>query len=160
MLSEICNYRQINARIGTSGLPTEAQIGEIGAAGYEVIINLLPYSEQHLPDEDVVVEEAGMEYGSIPVVWTSPQVSEAVRFFDEMDARQQQKVWVHCAANLRVSAFLYLWRTLRRGEPEDVARADLDAIWKPNQIWQALLRDVEVASSRSSGTHFVQSAVQ
>lgn len=145
-LSDIKDYRQIDERIATSGSLTEAQITEIAQAGYEVVINLLPASDLRLPDEDITVEEANMEYVNIPVIWTAPQIAEVIDFFDVMDARLHRRVWVHCAANMRVSTFLYLWRTLRRSVPEDVARADLNAIWVPNLIWQKFLRDVQAVS--------------
>ena len=38
-------------------------------------------------------------------------------------------MWVHCAANARVAAFMYRYRATVLGEQKDVIRKDLEAIW-------------------------------
>jgi lipopolysaccharide biosynthesis regulator YciM len=56
-----------------------------------------------------------------------------------MDRLQGEKVFVHCARNMRVSAFVFLYRVLRQGVPADEALPDLLAIWQPNETWQRLI---------------------
>lgn len=36
-------------------------------------------------------------------------------FFAAMDRHRGERVWVHCAANMRVSVFLGLYRVIRQG---------------------------------------------
>ena len=48
-------------------------------------------------------------------------------------------VHVHCIANYRVSAFFYRYRREVLGLDETAARADLDAIWKPDAVWRAFI---------------------
>lgn len=150
MLSDIKAYHKIDDRLVTSGLPTEAQFAEIGAAGFQTVINLLPMERYPDLDAERLVREQGMEYVNIPVEWTAPQITDAQAFFAAMDARPTQPLWVHCAANMRVSAFVYLWRTLRQGVPEDTARADLQALWEPNPVWQEFIAAVKAHSNVSS----------
>ena len=55
-----------------------------------------------------------------------------------MDAHPDDKIFVHCAANKRVSAFVYLYR-ICQGVDELIARQDLVKIWTPNQIWEKFI---------------------
>ena len=48
-------------------------------------------------------------------------------------------VWVHCAANMRVSAFLGLWRVKREDWERDKAFELLRGLWEPNETWSAFI---------------------
>ncbi len=39
-----------------------------------------------------------------------------------MHSLHQQKVWVHCAKNMRVSCFIYFWQKYILQLPEEQAR--------------------------------------
>ena len=56
-----------------------------------------------------------------------------------MTTHQAQKRFVHCIANMRVSAFTFLYRHLVLGVPVDEARQTLHQIWEPNPIWQQFI---------------------
>jgi hypothetical protein len=64
-------------------------------------------------------------------------------FFDVMDANTDRNVFVHCNANMRVSVFVYLYRTLKLGVSEEMARQDLRKIWDPNTVpqWAAFIAE-------------------
>ena len=47
----------------------------------------------------------------IPVVWTSPQVSDWEQFADLLNANHR-RIHVHCVVNMRVSAFTFLYRVI------------------------------------------------
>jgi len=47
-------------------------------------------------------------------------------------------VFVHCAANMRVSAFVFLHR-LRHGADRKTTETDLAKIWQPNGVWRVFL---------------------
>lgn len=140
-LSAIVNVRVVDERLGTSGQPNEAQLADIAAAGYEVVINLALHDDPRysLQDERGTVEALGMAYVHIPVVFSAPKDEEVARFFDAMDAHEDRKVWVHCAANYRVSAFLGLYRVLRQGWDRDKAFEQLQSFWEPNEVWRDLI---------------------
>lgn len=141
-LQSITNFRRLSDRLVTSGLPTEAQLAAVAAAGFEVVINLLPGDEPRaLPDEQGTVARLGMIYEHIPVIWAQPTRADLARFFELMDRHAGQRVYVHCAANYRASAFVMLYRVLRQGWRIEDALPDLRAIWNPAEYpaWQAFL---------------------
>ena len=54
----------------------------------------------------------------------------------------EQPLFVHCAANLRVSAFIYLYRQIKQNWSEEEAKIDLEKIWTPNKIWTQFIEEV------------------
>jgi len=69
---------------------------------------------------------------------------------DVMKANEDRSVFVHCFANMRASAFVYLYRTLRLGELDEVARADMAKIWDPasQTQWQMFIEDAQQAAEQ------------
>lgn len=139
-LSTIYNFLQYADGTGTSGQPTTAQFGAVQESGYEVVINLATgATPRDLPNEANVVAGLGLEYIHIPVIWEAPTTADLQQFCDAMDATHDKKRFVHCIANMRVSAFMFLYRVLRQGVPVPEARAMMNRIWEPNAIWQAFI---------------------
>ena len=64
-----------------------------------------------------------------------PQPADFDRFTRVLDACAGQCVFVHCAANMRVSAFVFLHR-LRHGADRETAERDLTKIWQPEGVWR------------------------
>jgi protein tyrosine phosphatase (PTP) superfamily phosphohydrolase (DUF442 family)/ribosomal protein S18 acetylase RimI-like enzyme len=141
-LSQIYNFRSLGPRLGTSGQPTAAQFQLISDAGFEVVINLaLPTSDNALPSEGSLVTALGMSYVHIPVNFQAPSELDFRAFSRVMDAFADRPVFVHCAANMRVSAFLFLYRVLRRQVPVSEAEGDLHAIWQPDEVWSRFIEE-------------------
>jgi protein tyrosine phosphatase (PTP) superfamily phosphohydrolase (DUF442 family) len=139
-LSDIYNFLAISDDLGTAGQPTAEQLAAIKAAGYEVIINLaLGTTPRDLPNEADLVTGYGMNYIHIPVVFDQPTAADMTRFFDAMDDNRDKKRFVHCIANMRVSAFVFLYRVLRQEIAPDAARAMMHQIWEPNPVWQRFI---------------------
>jgi protein tyrosine phosphatase (PTP) superfamily phosphohydrolase (DUF442 family) len=148
-LANIYNMLSLTDNLGTSGQPTSAQLAAIKEAGYEVVINLATgTTPRDLPNEADVVATQGMEYIHIPVVWDNPTEADLAHFFEVMDTTQDKKRFVHCIANMRVSAFMFLYRVLRQGMPLEAARATMSQIWQPNPIWQKFI-EAELARGQS-----------
>ena len=146
-IEQIVNFLQISERLATAGQPTIEQYPTIAAAGYQVVINLaVTDAPNAVADEAEIARQLGLEYIQIPVVWTAPTLADFQEFRRVMDAHVESKIFVHCAANKRVSAFVYLDR-ICQGEAEIVARQDLVEIWTPNLIWQTFI-DYALASMR------------
>ena len=53
-----------------------------------------------------------------------------------MEANEGRKVFVHCFANMRASAFVYMYRTLVLGDSEAEARATMSEVWDPWELEQ------------------------
>ena len=130
-LEDIRAYLQISDRLSTSGQIEYDEIELLKEAGFEVVINLATADEPRNGREGFLVTEQGMSYVHIPVSWTEPSRRDLKMFFDVMETNKDRKVFVHCFANMRVSAFVYLYRTLHEGVSEDEALADLHKIWDP-----------------------------
>jgi len=136
----IHNFRRLSPTLTTSGQPDEAQFATLRDAGVETIINLaLSTSPRALPDEAAMLAGLGLRYIHIPVEFTAPTEADFEAFARAMDGLGDTPVHIHCAANYRVSAFLYRYRVGRLGWIEDAARPDLDAIWEPDAVWQNFL---------------------
>ena len=149
-LNDIQGFLEISDRLGTAGQPHRDQFALLPDAGYQAVINLaMPDSWDAVADEGQIVANLSMEYIPIPVVWESPQLEDLHHFFAAMDRLEDKKVFVHCARNMRVSAFVYLYRVLRLGETQPAALADLHLIWQPNPVWQGFID--QALQSYSSG---------
>jgi protein tyrosine phosphatase (PTP) superfamily phosphohydrolase (DUF442 family) len=147
-IDEIRNYIQVSDRIASSGQPEDHQFKYIADAGYEVVINLaMPNSESAIPEEGNIVTSLKMTYVHIPVPFDAPDIVHLRDFIKVMHALSHQKVWIHCVANYRVSAFLYQYFRLVHGAQPEEARKVMLTSWKPNKIWQKFLAlsDEEVA---------------
>jgi uncharacterized protein (TIGR01244 family) len=140
-LDRIHRVRIVDAHLGTSGQPTQGQLAAIAAAGYRTVVNLALHDDPRysLPDERATVEQLGMRYVHIPVAFDAPAEADLLAFFDAMRAHGGEPLWVHCAANLRVSAFLGLWRVIEEGVPREAAFAPLHSIWQPDGVWSAFI---------------------
>jgi uncharacterized protein (TIGR01244 family) len=128
---------------GTSGMPEPQHFETIAKTGFRVVINLaLPTSDNAMPNEGELVSTAGMSYIHIPVRFDDPRKEDYDRFERLMNAVAGSAVFVHCAANMRVSAFMFLYR-LRSGiarRPE--AEVMLRKIWDPDPVWRDFINSI------------------
>ena len=150
-VSDIYNYREASPDIATSGQPSEDQLAAIAAAGYDVIVNLALHDDPRysLQDEAASVRKLGLKYIHIPVQFGDPNEGDLGKFFDAMTANRHHRVWVHCAANMRVTAFLGLYRCMREGWSEEPAFALLRDIWQPDDVWSKF---IAAQLAKSNGT--------
>jgi protein tyrosine phosphatase (PTP) superfamily phosphohydrolase (DUF442 family) len=140
VIEDVMNYLSISDAIGTAGQPTASQFAAIRAAGYDIVVNLaMPDSSKALPNEQRLVAEQGMLYVHIPVVWEHPTAQNLEQFFDLMARCRGRRVFVHCAMNMRVSVFVFLYRAVWLGVSPDEAYKDILRIWQPNPVWQRFL---------------------
>ena len=146
-LSSIRNFLQLDERLATSGMPKPDDFKAIRESGYEVVINLaMPTSDNAMVNEGDLVTREGMTYIHIPVNFEAPQRTDFERFTRMMDLFENQPVYVHCAANMRVSAFVFLRGVLRGQKSRAEAEADLKRIWNPDGVWREFINE-RLASS-------------
>jgi len=135
-VEEILNFHQTNPQLGTGGQPNESQLQDIAKAGYQHVINLAMHdSDNALENEGNIVASLGMNYIHIPVPWKEPSCRHLRQFFGMMDVLEKEKVFVHCAMNLRVSAFVHQYLCLTKGN--DSAQASSPILQK----WQLQMDD-------------------
>lgn len=136
------NTHQVFDWLWTSGQLSEQDIARLPGLGIEAVINLaLPTSSNALPGEAEFVTQQSIAYIHIPVVWERPELSQLEQFFGTLRAFEGRKVWVHCAKNMRVSAFVYLYRKLCLAQSEEASVHPMHEVWMPNDTWQAFIRD-------------------
>ena len=138
------NFRRIHERLTTSGVVSDTELRALHADGYDAVINLLPADHpQAVSDEARIVRDQGLDYVHIPVDFDAPLHRDFEAFADALDARSDQKVHVHCAANFRVSAFYGLY-ALRRGLcTEHEADELMHDLWDPAEypVWSRFITD-------------------
>ena len=139
-MNNINNYVWVSDEIATSGQPARGDFPGIADAGYSAVVNLATgTSPDAIPDEGEAASASGMTYYHIPVAWTAPEISDLDRFFSVMDSLRGGKVWVHCVLNMRASAFVYLYRLINLGVPEEEAIAPMNEVWEPDEIWRGFI---------------------
>ena len=114
----------------------------ISKAGYTTVVNLTPHiSQDALPNEGQIVATNFMSYINIPVLYEDPRVDQLQMFFAVMDALADQKVWVHCVRNNRVSAFLYLYLRYHLKYSEERARSPIMERWEMDETWLEFMEE-------------------
>ena len=142
-LSEIRNYKEYSSTLSSSGQPSREQLEEVRDAGFERVAYIaFTNSRGAIADEDAIVKELGMDYVQVPVIWEAPTMPDFYAFAGAMQRDPDKKTLLHCQANYRASAFAFLYRVLYEDVPMAEAKADMNAIWQPNETWQSLIFDV------------------
>lgn len=141
-LVAIKNFLPLGERFGTAGQPTPEQFTLVKQEGFDTVINLaLATSPGGIPDEAALVKGLGLDYVHIPVDFQAPRRNDLEQFFAAIDAREGRRLFVHCIANMRVSAFMFLYRVLKLGHPIHDAEMALHRLWHPDPVWQAFIDD-------------------
>ena len=141
-IKAIFAFHAVGPELGTAGQPSAEQFLVVRGSGYQTVINLLPEDSKYaLADERAVVEAQGLRYHHLPVAWEAPTAADFERFCALMQDEAGRRVFVHCAANKRVSAFVYLYRVLRLGVPKSEAARDLARLWEPDRVWSKFIDD-------------------
>ena len=146
------NTYQVFDWLWTSGQLSEKDIACLPELGIEAVINLaLSTASNALPGEAEFVTRHGIAYIQIPVEWERPEIYQLVQFFGLLKVFEGHKIWVHCAKNMRVSAFIYLYRRLCLAESEETSVHPMREVWTPNDTWQAFIRNA--LSARINSVH-------
>jgi protein tyrosine phosphatase (PTP) superfamily phosphohydrolase (DUF442 family) len=140
-LEGIYNYHAISSILTTSGQPSEEQFLLIRDADYSSVINLAPHNtENSLTDEALLIKQLGLKYTHIPIDFKNPTNEDFEKFVTSMSESESEKTWIHCAANMRVSAFIYKYRLEVLNHDATQAEADLAKIWEPFGVWKQFIK--------------------
>lgn len=135
-IEEIRGFVSLSDNLATAGQPFEEQIRELAKEGFEVIINLGLLDPRYcLENEAGLVHSLGLEYRHIPVDFQAPKIEDLKQFFAAMEASQGKKLFVHCAANYRVSSFISLYGQAKLGWSLRQAEEHIEKLWEPNEVW-------------------------
>jgi len=139
-IHEIYNYVQFNEGVATSGQPLSNEFKDIAESGFHAVVNLAMHnSDDAVANEGSIVTALEMAYFHIPVPFEAPTAKHLKLFIHLMECLKSDKVWVHCAANYRVAAFMYQYQRHVYGVPADAAKSPIFEFWQPDKIWQDLM---------------------
>lgn len=115
-LTTIPAFLKLTDQVWTGGQPTLEHLAKLKAEGVDIIINLRPASEHTGEQEAAKVKELGLRYYNVPVVYNAPKPEDADAFLKLTDEHLKEgRVFIHCAAAIRVGAFWLIRRVLRDG---------------------------------------------
>lgn len=97
-------------------------------------------SSNCLKNEDEIVTALEMTYIHIPVNFEEPKISDLKIFLNLLESLKSKKVWIHCAKNYRVSAFMYVYHKYTLRTPFEQIDLSLFDVWCPSKNWQELMK--------------------
>jgi len=103
----IMNFRILTDFIWTGGQPDEEQVSKLQEQGVTTIVNIAPYDERYsIEDEPGLVKSLGMNYHHHPVDFSGPTLNDYAVVKSIVKQYPDERIFIHCAANYRVSVFL------------------------------------------------------
>ena len=142
-LQEITNFRQYSPTFASAGQPTREQFTTLSEQGFERVVYIAFTNNRNaLADEDLVVKGLGMEYMQVPVDFSNPLPSDFYAFADSMRRAPEKKTLLHCQVNARATAFSFLYRVIYQDVPVAQAKADMNSVWQPNEVWRDFIFEV------------------
>ena len=134
-ISTVLNYQEINPNLVSGGQISYEQIATLPESGIDLVINLTKNPSDVMAREGYEITQLGIDYVHIPVAWSAPTRADYQLFEQILKSAKNQKVLVHCDANYRASAFIYLFQRLALKVPANEAQNTLETIW-PASAWQ------------------------
>ena len=140
-LEKIYNYYKVPNLFETSGQPSKQQLKLLSNKGYKVVINLATKSffDGVIINEAEILKALNIKYIHIPVKFNNPTDLDFQKFVSYVQKYKNKKLWVHCIANMRVSAFTYRYRKDILKLKHNNIIGDMKAIWIPNKTWNTFL---------------------
>jgi len=117
----IRNFLKVSTDFCTGGQPRMEHFAQLKADGVKAVLNLRTPGEHRAEEEKAAVEQAGMKYLSVPVVYTAPQDAQVDEFLRLTDSAENRPMFIHCTAAIRVGAFWMIRRMQRDGWSWDKA---------------------------------------
>ena len=120
----IPKFLQVTPQFCTGGQPRMEHFAKLKADGVKAVLNLRQPSEHRAEDERAAVEQAGLKYFNIPVVYREPTDAQVDEFLKITDDPANRPMFIHCTAAIRVGAFWAIRRAVRDGMSADAALED------------------------------------
>jgi len=118
----------VSPHLATAAQPTKEHFAWVKEQGFEVVVNVSTNTARNfLRDEDVIVAAAGMQYVHSPVDCSNLQPSHYETLRDVLRSLTGKKALVHCAANVKASGMVHVYRVRELGQDAHTLRAALRA---------------------------------
>ena len=131
-LPPIRNFLQVNTQFCTGGQPRPEHFARLKHEGVKAVLNLRTPGEHRAEEEQAAVEQQGMKYFNIPVVYTAPSNEQVDEFLRITDDPANRPMFIHCTAAIRVGAFWMIRRALRDGMSVEAALEDAKKVGLSN----------------------------
>ena len=138
-LDKIKNFRQLTPNLASAGMPTDDEFKLLKQQGFKHIINLIPGDFSR---EKKDIENLGMTFDQIEVVWEEPKVDDFKQLVNLMDKYKNEKVLIHCRLNYRASAFSYLYLVTHQNADNTESLKQMLSVWHPRGTWENFNHDV------------------
>ncbi len=120
-LPPIRNFLQVTPQFCTGGQPRPEHFAKLKADGVKAVLNLRTPAEYRAEEEQAAVQQAGMKYFNIPVVYTAPTDAQVDEFLRITDDPANRPMFIHCTAAIRVGTFWMIRRVIRDGMSPEAA---------------------------------------
>lgn len=120
-LPAIRNFLQVTPQFCTGGQPRIEHFAKLKAEGVKAVLNLRQPTEHRADEERAAVEQAGLKYFNVPVVYQNPTDEQVNEFLKITDDAANRPMFIHCTAAIRVGAFWAIRRAVRDGLSVDAA---------------------------------------
>lgn len=150
---DINHYRIVNDHLSLGGQPTEEQLKSVARQGFKVVINLATINPRYsLPDEGSLVRSLGMIYYHVPVEWGNPTADDFESFENVFRQFSGKKMLIHCASNLRATAFYSLYALKHLGWSDAQAEEFMAPIWQGSNypIWESFMNKMRTTMKRDA----------
>ena len=114
-LGPIRNFLQVTPQFCTGGQPRIEHFAKLKADGVKAVLNLRTPGEHRADEERAAVEQAGLKYFNVPVVYREPADAQVDEFLKITDDPANRPMFIHCTAAIRVGAFWMIRRAVRDG---------------------------------------------
>jgi uncharacterized protein (TIGR01244 family) len=119
--ADIRNFLQVTPEFCTGGQPRIEHFAELKSRGVKAVLNLRTPGEHRAEEEQTAVEQAGLKYFNIPVVYREPTDAQVDEFLKLTDDPANRPMFIHCTAAIRVGGFWLIRRVVRDKMPWDAA---------------------------------------
>jgi uncharacterized protein (TIGR01244 family) len=120
----IRNFLRVSTDFCTGGQPRPEHFARLKADGVKTVLNLRTPGEHQADEEREAVEQAGLKYFNIPVVYMAPKAEQVDEFLKITDDVSNRPMFIHCTAAIRVGTFWLIRRVVRDGWTWDKALAE------------------------------------
>jgi uncharacterized protein (TIGR01244 family) len=114
-LPPIRNFLQVTPQFCTGGQPRMEHFAKLKGDGVKAVLNLRTPGEHRADEERTAVEQLGLKYFNIPVVYMNPTDAQVDEFLKITDDPANRPMFIHCTAAIRVGAFWAIRRAVRDG---------------------------------------------
>jgi protein tyrosine phosphatase (PTP) superfamily phosphohydrolase (DUF442 family) len=121
----IDNFGQVSPTYYRGAQPDRRDYASLATLGIRTVINLT--SDDALPEEPGLVEQAGMKYVSLPMTTrTAPTAEQIARFLGIVNDPENQPVYVHCVGGKhRTGVMTAVYRITQHSWTADQAFAEM-----------------------------------